>query len=196
MTPGSRLITVEPDPRLAAAARTVLSGLPAVHVRQGDWRALADVAPYDLLFLDGGDSKWAIDECAAYLAPGGIAVIGDMSPEPNWPEPFDDPEQGYRWAWAAGPDIASVEVISGPATSPGYPPFVALLAVERTSRRARSRSARLPPGRVALHLAGVGRGAQPAAGPVVGDRAQAALGPGTGQLDVVPAPAQLRDHVR
>jgi predicted O-methyltransferase YrrM len=74
---GASFVTVELDPRRAAAARDRLAGTSA-EVLTGDWRDLLPPrAPFDLVFADGGV---AYDRVADLLAPGGILVKDDLTP--------------------------------------------------------------------------------------------------------------------
>jgi protein-L-isoaspartate(D-aspartate) O-methyltransferase len=51
----SSVVTVELDPERAQLARDRLAGLPNVELLDGDWRErLPPLAPFDLVFLDGG----------------------------------------------------------------------------------------------------------------------------------------------
>jgi predicted O-methyltransferase YrrM len=73
---GARFVTVEVDPRRAAAARDRLAGTPAL-VLDGDWReVLPPHGPFDVLFADGGQYDGVVD----LLAPGGILVKDDLTP--------------------------------------------------------------------------------------------------------------------
>lgn len=53
----TRLVSVERDPRLAAAAAEVFQDTPNVAVLEADWTAIARWAPFDLLVLDAG-RRW------------------------------------------------------------------------------------------------------------------------------------------
>jgi predicted O-methyltransferase YrrM len=74
---GASFVTVELDAERAAAARARLAGTDA-EVLHGDWRdVLPPLAPFDVLFADGGVGyERAVD----LLAPGGILVKDDLTP--------------------------------------------------------------------------------------------------------------------
>ena len=71
---------------------------------------------YDLIYADAWPGKFSqLDEALALLRPGGIYVIDDLLPQPNWPEGhapkvpalIDDIERRdefvtVKLAWASG----------------------------------------------------------------------------------------------
>lgn len=73
------LVTVEIDPERVAKARKALAGFANVDVLEGDWRdELPPRAPFELLFLDGGDAK--DDPRVVDLAVvGGLFVLDDFT---------------------------------------------------------------------------------------------------------------------
>jgi predicted O-methyltransferase YrrM len=111
------LVTVEADPERAAAAADRLSGLANVELVVGDWHdVLLAKAPFDFLFFDAGrldESPDVID----LLAPGGLLLKDDLSPE--WPGP--DP---VRELLFGHPELVAVEILTTPRTA-------AVLAVHR-----------------------------------------------------------------
>lgn len=96
-------VTVEIDRKRAANAREALAGTRA-EVLEGDWRdLLPQRGPFDLLFADGGrDYELVID----LLAPGGIVVKDDLSPD--WPAKESDPT---RRALLADPRVEAIEIL-------------------------------------------------------------------------------------
>jgi predicted O-methyltransferase YrrM len=80
LDPDVAFVTVELDARRAAEAADLLSGDPNAAVLQGDWQeVLPGEAPFDLLFADGGRSKYH-EELLGLLAPGGTLVLDDLTP--------------------------------------------------------------------------------------------------------------------
>ena len=73
------LVTVEIDPKRVAQAREALADFANVEVLEGDWRdELPPRAPFELLFLDGGDAK--DDPGVVDLAVvGGLFVLDDFT---------------------------------------------------------------------------------------------------------------------
>jgi predicted O-methyltransferase YrrM len=88
----ARLTTVDSDAAVSAAAQQVLGGDPRLTCVVGDGggflveRAAAGDR-FDLVFADAWPGKYShLDEALALLAPGGLYVIDDMLPQPNWPD--------------------------------------------------------------------------------------------------------------
>lgn len=86
----ARLLTVDSDPAAVATAKRILGEdtRVAFHVDDGSafLRGLAG-RQFDLIFADTWPGKYYdLEETLALLAPGGLYVIDDMLPQPNWPE--------------------------------------------------------------------------------------------------------------
>jgi hypothetical protein len=92
-------------------------------VLQGDWHELLPPeAPFDLLFFDGGAWKSGdvVGESAAALelvAPAGVVVIDDMTPEALWPEEWRGKPDPVRDFWLGDPRLRAAEVLTTPATA-------------------------------------------------------------------------------
>lgn len=88
MSAGSRLISLDTDPSVQAIAREEL--LPDARLTLllrdgGDFLERCDTR-FDLIYADALPGKYTHLECAlALLKPGGIYLIDDMLPRPNWP---------------------------------------------------------------------------------------------------------------
>jgi predicted O-methyltransferase YrrM len=103
LDPNVAFFTVELDGQRAAAATGLLADDPAATVLRGDWRdVLAEEAPFDLLFADGGRAKYH-EELVGLLAPGGMLVLDDLTPGYSDPDPV-------RELWLAHPRLVSVEL--------------------------------------------------------------------------------------
>jgi predicted O-methyltransferase YrrM len=119
MDAASTLDTVDTDENVVAVARRHLGGDRRVtfHVTDGAaFLAASPPAQFDLIYADAWPGKFShIDQALALLEPGGIYVIDDLLPQPNWPEGHapkvpvlvDDIERraGFstvRLAWASG----------------------------------------------------------------------------------------------
>ena len=108
------LITVEIDPRLAAAASRLLAADPRVEVLTGDAReVLARRGPFDLLFADGG---WRDPSGLASLVDlvrvAGRVVMDDVTPLAALPP--DSPLRSgdvKRELFFGDPRLYSVEVV-------------------------------------------------------------------------------------
>ena len=115
MSAGSSLVTVERDEGFAAAAAGVLGA--AGRVIAGDWTEIRAFAPFDLLFCDHGADKQGPAPILELVAPGGLVVLDDLTPEAAWSEelhsvyPEGDP---VRRAWIEREDAAVVQVLLTP----------------------------------------------------------------------------------
>jgi len=88
MRGGATLLSIDSDPSVVELARTHLGDMPHVELRVGDAGALlAQIqGPYDLIFADAWPGKFShLDLALDLLAPGGVYVIDDLLPQPNWP---------------------------------------------------------------------------------------------------------------
>jgi len=107
LPPGILLYTAELDERLARAAAALFADDPDVRVLAGDWRdELAPHAPFDLVFVDGGDAKDDPDAVIRLAAPGATLVLDDFSADWDRPDP-------RRERWLAHPRLAAAEVGTG-----------------------------------------------------------------------------------
>lgn len=91
MTAGATLTTIDQDPNLVEIARDVLGDDPRIVFHVGDGssllRALAGRQQFDLVFADTWPGKyWDLDLALGLVARGGVYVVDDMLPQPNWPE--------------------------------------------------------------------------------------------------------------
>ena len=107
LPPGVPLFTVESDPGRAAAVRGLFADDPDVHVLEGDWTELGSEAPFDLLFVDARPAK-ASHATVDLLAPGGTAVLDDLTPGYADPDPV-------RELWLGHAGLAAVEVTLTPS---------------------------------------------------------------------------------
>jgi predicted O-methyltransferase YrrM len=106
----SSLVTIERDVGRAAVARERLRGYANVELLVGDWREeLPSRAPFEFLFFDGGGLQEAPD-VVNLLAPGGLLVKDDLTPD--WPDP--DPVREFLFGH---PELIAVEILTTPATA-------------------------------------------------------------------------------
>lgn len=90
MDAASSLITVDNDEALLAILKKHLGADPRLTVACADGddflRSLKGQR-FDFIFADTWAGKYRLlDEALALLNPGGLYVIDDMLPQPNWPE--------------------------------------------------------------------------------------------------------------
>jgi len=90
MDRNARLITVDNDPTLLHAARSVLGEDPRFEpVEMDGEQFLAGQAPasFDLIFADAWPGKFSrLEQTIELLKPGGIYLVDDLLPQPNWPK--------------------------------------------------------------------------------------------------------------
>jgi predicted O-methyltransferase YrrM len=114
LQPGAVLSTVEIDEQLAGAVRALFEVSPQVSVMAGDWHELLSRGPFDLLFVDVASAKEdEAERVADALAPGGIAVLDDLTPEEQWTD-----QQRRQWSggdpvrlfWLRHPSLVAAEL--------------------------------------------------------------------------------------
>lgn len=98
MDQDSILITLEKEDKFASIARKYLGNDPRVTfhlVDAGTWLEQNQHEEFDLIFADSWPGKYShLNEALSILKLGGIYVIDDMLPQPNWPEGH---EASVRW---------------------------------------------------------------------------------------------------
>src|SRR5215467_2253583 len=86
----SRLISVEMDEAVLAVAKEFLGDDPRTDFFHADgawWLDRAECFRFDLIFADSWPGKYThLDEALRLLKRGGLYVIDDMLPQPNWPD--------------------------------------------------------------------------------------------------------------
>ena len=119
----SRLDTVDSDANVVAAAKRHLGADKRVTFHVVDGAAFIRQAPpdaFDFIYADAWPGKFShLDDTLALLRPGGIYLIDDLLPQPNWPPGHESKlpvliaalEQRadfvtVRLAWASGVMIA------------------------------------------------------------------------------------------
>lgn len=90
MDAASTLDTVDTDPNAVAVARRHLGADSRVRFHVMDGAAFLRESPsrqFDLIYADAWPGKFShLDEALSLLRVGGIYVIDDLLPQPNWPE--------------------------------------------------------------------------------------------------------------
>lgn len=108
MNAEARLDTVDSDTAVSAVASGRLGADPRVRFHVADaetWLYDYEGPPFDLIFADAWPGKFVAREAALeLLAPGGLYVIDDLSPQQNW-----DPGHGER----IEPLVTEIEHTSG-----------------------------------------------------------------------------------
>ena len=117
----TRIVSVERDPQRAERASQLFSSHPNVTILRGDWSALVNHGPFDLLVLDGGgtgktDGDTAVDPNVA-LKSFGTVVIDDFTPLTRWPPLHEAKLDQARLHWLEHPALLSSEVVVCPEMS-------------------------------------------------------------------------------
>ena len=85
----STLVSIDTDPYAHTIAATQLGKDPRLTLMLRDCRELLESwdRKFDLIFADAWPGKYThLDAALALLKHGGIYVVDDMLPQPNWPE--------------------------------------------------------------------------------------------------------------
>jgi predicted O-methyltransferase YrrM len=92
MGTASTLTSVDTDPAAQAIAREELEQDPRLRLVLQDGGAfLADARePFDVIYADAWPGKYSdMDRAIALVASGGVYLVDDMLPQPNWPDGHD-----------------------------------------------------------------------------------------------------------
>lgn len=86
----SRLVSIDIDEVNLEVAKVFLGDdlrVIFVHADGGEWLSRAEPDQFDLIFADSWPGKYThLDEALLLLKRGGLYVIDDMLPQPNWPD--------------------------------------------------------------------------------------------------------------
>jgi predicted O-methyltransferase YrrM len=93
MGEAARLTTVDNGLNCIAVARQLLGDDPRLSIHEadgGEFLCSLEGERFDLIFADTWPGKYyQLDDALGLLASGGLYVIDDMLPQPNWPEGHD-----------------------------------------------------------------------------------------------------------
>jgi predicted O-methyltransferase YrrM len=86
----SSLVSIDNEPSYQAVAQRMLGNderLELICTEAGSWLESNQDQKFDLIFADAWPGKYAnLDAALNMLATGGLYVIDDMLPQPNWPD--------------------------------------------------------------------------------------------------------------
>jgi predicted O-methyltransferase YrrM len=89
MDTASTLISIDTEPAYQAVAKQMLGDdlrLQLICADAGQWVEKGHTHQFDLIFADAWPGKYAnLDAVLKSLKAGGLYVIDDMLPQPNWP---------------------------------------------------------------------------------------------------------------
>ncbi|QSS95061.1 O-methyltransferase [Streptomyces sp. M54] len=114
---GARLFTVERDEELARRVADDYADDERVSVLTGDWRLLEPYAPFDVFFCDGGGKRDDPQAVIDLLAPGGLLLLDDFTPSPEWPPRFEGEVDELRVFYLTHPGLDATEVLTSPTGS-------------------------------------------------------------------------------
>lgn len=114
---GARLVTVERDENLARRAAGVFVDDKRVSILTGDWRLLEQHAPFDVFFCDGGGKRDAPQRVVELLAPGGLLILDDFTPSPDWPPRYGGEVDELRVFYLTHPALHATEILTTPSSS-------------------------------------------------------------------------------
>jgi len=114
MSADATLLSVDTDKRVQSVAREALAHDPRVSFVVADGldviRGQAR-GSFDLIFADAWPGKYeGLEEALALLAPGGIYVVDDMLPQPNWPDNHQARVDDLTGRLRSHPDLATVSL--------------------------------------------------------------------------------------
>jgi predicted O-methyltransferase YrrM len=111
---GATLVSVDTDPTVQAVALEALGDDPRVTfvIADGlDFVRGQARGVFDLIFADAMPGKYeGLDETLALLAPGGLYVVDDMLPQPNWPDNHQARVDDLTARLKSHPDLATVSL--------------------------------------------------------------------------------------
>jgi len=117
MADGGRLITVERNEDLARQAGAVFADDERVRVLTGNWRLLEEHAPFDVFFCDGGGKRDDPQRVVSLLAIGGVLILDDFTPSPEWPPRFGGEVDELRVLYLTHPSLHATEVLTTSTSS-------------------------------------------------------------------------------
>ncbi|WP_247231417.1 O-methyltransferase [Telluribacter sp. SYSU D00476] len=105
----SHLVSVDNDEGVLQVATTYLGADPRLELvcaDGGEWLAANGESKYDYIFADTWHGKYLmLDEALSMLKKGGMYIIDDMLPQPNWPEGHQEKAHRLVATLDAHPDV-------------------------------------------------------------------------------------------
>jgi predicted O-methyltransferase YrrM len=109
------LVSVDNDPQLLAVAQQALGHDQRLSLQLadgGEWIAQHAGEQYDYIFADTWPGKYFfLAETLALLKPGGLYIIDDMLPQPNWPDGHSEKAANLLATLAAWPGLVVVQQV-------------------------------------------------------------------------------------
>jgi len=114
LAPTASFVTIESDPARSDAAATLLASYPNARVLRGHWRDILAYGPFDLLFADTPAKREEPETVLDALAPGGLIVLDDLTPEEYWPPEWRGRPDPVREVWLNDPRLSAAELLLTP----------------------------------------------------------------------------------
>ena len=110
--PGVEVVSVERDLERYERVGTLFADRPDVTIIHGDWTAVDEYRPFDLLVLDGGGNgkRSGAADPERLLAPGGLLIIDDFTPLTGFPPMYQGEIDRARLDWLEHPALMASEV--------------------------------------------------------------------------------------
>ena len=114
MDADSNLISLDNEAEYQAIAHDCLghdSRLQLMCGDAGEWLVKSNSSAFDMIFADAWPGKYShLDETLNLLKPGGLYVIDDMLPQPNWPVRHDEKAMSLVAQLEARTDVQLVKM--------------------------------------------------------------------------------------
>ncbi|WP_116125274.1 O-methyltransferase [Lewinella sp. IMCC34183] len=114
MTADTTIVSLDNDPRLTNVASELFADDERVRIVTADggsWLETYDGPAFDFIFADTWPGKYThLEEALARLRPGGLYLIDDMHPQPNWPEGHHERAQQLLATLRRHPDLYLTEL--------------------------------------------------------------------------------------
>ena len=111
----SKLTSIDNDEKFLSIARKYLGyddRLSLVLSDGGEWVSQNVHEEFDYIFADTWHGKYImLDEVLKMLSHGGLYIVDDMIPQPNWPEGHDEKATALLSALEARTDIVSTKMV-------------------------------------------------------------------------------------
>jgi len=108
------LVSIDIDEHIQAVAREALAHDPRIRFVIADGLDFVRDQPagsFDLIFADAWPGKYdGLDETLALLRPGGLYVVDDMLPQPNWPANHQARVDDLTARLKSHPDLATASL--------------------------------------------------------------------------------------
>jgi len=115
MNNDASLISIDNDPTFLEIARAKLgsdSRLQLLQTEGDEWITANADQRFDYIFADTWHGKYLLlDEILSMLNKGGLYIIDDMLPQPNWPEGHDEKARGLMAALDKRNDLLLTKMI-------------------------------------------------------------------------------------